>query len=232
MALRAGASAQVAGDMSRETWEAALDELAERVFGGPVGARRAAPLLARFDAAVGVYTGQDQGHELLQAARVDWALCDAEIAGAGPGETWALRAALGQVPGVEPSPRIWALATTQVGLFEVWPGSPLMLRDRLGGLVVRVREPTPGLFAGREPAALWEVRVALRPEGACLCRAPIEYPLEILPDLRRTHEQHWRAPERASDLLQLRGLRLRWARTPRRAAPGRFRWWWPWGRRS
>lgn len=230
MAPRTGAEGQVPEDMSREAWEAALDDLGERVFGGEVGARRAAPLLARFDAAVGVYTGQDQGHLLLQAARVDWALCDAEIPGAGPGETWALRAATGRVPGVEPSPKIWALATTQVGLFEVWPGSPLLLRDRLGGLVVRVHEPTPGLFAGREPAALWEVRVALRPEGACLCRAPIEYPLEILPDLRRNHEEHWRVPERASDLMALRGLRLRWARTPRKVEPPR-RWWWPWGGR-
>lgn len=211
-----GGPGQVAGDMSREAWEAALDALAEQVFGGAAGARRAAPLLARFDAAVGAYTGEDAGYELLQAARIDWALCDAAIEGAGPGETWALRAALGRIPEVPAGAWTWALATTQVGLFEVWPGAPTRLRDRLGGLVLRVDEPTPGLARGDRPAALWEARVALRPGGACLCRAPIEYPLEILRDLERAHEQRWRAPERVSDLMALRRLRLRWARSRRR----------------
>jgi hypothetical protein len=74
-------------------WEAQLDRLAERVFGGEEGARRAAPLLARWDAAVGRTTAGDADHAALQAARVDWALCDAELD--APGETWAWRAAHG-----------------------------------------------------------------------------------------------------------------------------------------
>lgn len=204
---------QVPGAMDRLAWEAALDALGEAVFGGLAGARRAAPLLARFEAEVGAYAGLDDGYEVLQAARVDWALCDAEVPGGGPGETWALRAARGRVPGVEPGPHAWALATSQVGLFEVWPGTPLLLRDRLRGLVVRVPEPAPWLGErGRAAAALWEARVVLRPDGACLCRPPIEYPLAIAPLLQRAHERHWREPVRGLELMRLRRQRLKWSR--------------------
>lgn len=203
---------QVPGVMDRAAWEAALDELGERVFGGAAGARRAAPLLARFDAEVGVYAGLDDGYEVLQAARIDWALCDAEVPGGGPGETWALRAATGRVPGVTATPEAWALATSQVGLFEVWPGTPLLLRDRLRGLVVRVAEPAPWLGEGGRVAALWEVRVVLRPDGTAMCRPPIEYPQAIAPLLQRAHERHWREPSRGLELMRLRRQRLRWSR--------------------
>lgn len=207
--------------VDRAGWEAALDWLEEQVFGGPAGAARAAPLLARFDAAVGCYAGGDEGYELLQAARIDWALCDAEVPGGGPGETWAWRAALGRVPGVTPTPLVRALAATQVGLFEVWPGEPLTLRDRVRGLCLRVREPVPWLGEAPRVAALWEVRVALRPGGAYLCRPPIEYPLEILRMLQRAHEVHWRDPARGLDLQRLRRQRLLWSRAPRKAADPR-----------
>ena len=119
-------------DMSDRTWwEGQLDRLAERVFSGPEGPARAAPLLARWDAQVGGLGAGDVDHPLLQAARVDWALCDAEVG--GPGESWAWRAAHGCVPGVEPDAAVQALARSQVGLFEVWPGKPAVLRGRIRG---------------------------------------------------------------------------------------------------
>jgi hypothetical protein len=197
---------QVLRDMQRADWEVALDDLGEQVF---AGTGRADPLLARFAAEVGQYAGLDEGYLTLQAARVDWALCEAQIG--GPGETWALRAATGRVPGIEPSPVAWALATSQVGLFEVWQGTPLLLRDRLRGLCVHVHEPAPWLGEGRRLAALWEVRVVILPEGARLCRPPIEYPLAIAPLLQRAHERHWRTPG-AIDLQRLRRARLLWSR--------------------
>lgn len=203
---------QVPGARDRAGWEDALDALEEAVFGGAAGARRAAPLLARFDAEVGAYAGQDEDYELLRAVRVDWALCDAEAPGGGPGETWALRAATGRVPGVTPSAAAWALATSQVGLFEVWPGTPLLLRDRLHGLVVRVHEPLQWRGEARRAVALWEARVVLRPDGTCLCRSPLKYPLDIAPLLQRAHERHWRAPPGGSLLMRLRRQRLKWAR--------------------
>lgn len=216
-----GLKGQVPKDIDRAALSAALDELGERVFGGPDGATRARPLLARWDREVGVTTAIDAGHEALQAARVDWALCDAEAPGGGPGETWAWRAATGRVPGVSPTPLWWLLATTQVGLFEVWPGRPLLLRDRLRGLCVRVDEPAPWLGEGRRVAALWELRLAFGPGGPRLCRTPIEYPPAILPLLQRAHEGHFRDPG-TIDLQKLRRARLGWSRARRAEDPLAF----------
>lgn len=210
---------QVLRDMQRADWEAALDDLGELVFGGPPGAARAAPLLARFDAEVGLYAGLDDGYLVLQAARVDWALCEAQVG--GPGETWAWRAATGQVPEIRPTPVIEALARSQVGLFEVWPGTPLLLRDRLRGLCVHVHEPAPWLGEGRRLAALWEARVVILPEGARLCRPPIEYPLAIAPLLQRAHERHWRTPG-ALELQRLRRARREWSRDRKGEARAHF----------
>ncbi len=203
-------------------WEAQLDRLAERVFGGEVGAQRAAPLLARWDAAVGRTTAGDADHAVLQAARIDWALCDAELD--APGETWAWRAAHGVVPGIEADAAVQALARSQVGLFELWPGRPAQLRGRIRGLCLRIDEPS--LAAVRHerggPLALWEVRVVFTPDGAQMCRPPITYPLEILPRLQRAHEQHWREPSRGLDLLQLRRMRLLWTRARKPDARAAF----------
>ncbi|MCY1069695.1 hypothetical protein OV090_33445 [Nannocystis sp. RBIL2] len=214
-------SAPVPEDMGRVRLSAALDELGERVFGGRDGARRAAPLLERWDREVGVHTSVDSGHEALAAARVDWALCDAEPPGAAPGDTWAWRAATGRVPGIEPTPLYRLLATTQAGIFEVWPGAPLLLRDRLRGLSVRVDEPVPWLGESRRAAALWELRLAFGTGVAWICRTPIEYPLAIAPLLQRAHEGHWRAPQRI-DLMPWRRQRLRWARDRRGEDPRSF----------
>ena len=129
-------------DMSDRTWwEGQLDRLAEGVFSGPDGPGRAAPLLARWDAQVGRLGAGDVDYTLLQAARVDWALCDAEAPGGGPGESWAWRAAHGCVAGVEPDAAVQALARSQVGLFEVWPGKPAVLRGRIRGLCLRIDDP-------------------------------------------------------------------------------------------
>lgn len=207
-------------------WAGQLDRLAEAVFGGVEGAARAAPLLARWDREVGRASAGDADHAALQAARVDWALCDAEVA--GPGDTWAWRAAHGAVPGVEPDAAAQALARSQVGLFELWPGDPALLRGRIRGLCLRLDDPS--LAAVRHerggPLALWEVRVVFQRhagrEGAAMARPPIAYPLEILPRLQRAHEQHWRAPSRGLDLPQLRRMRLQWTRARRPDVRGAF----------
>jgi hypothetical protein len=215
------------GDMSTglasaAVWEARLVELAERVFGGMAGAARAAPLLARWDAAVGRSSAGDADHAALQAARIDWALCDAELD--APGETWAWRAAHGRVPGVVVDAGVQALARSQVGLFELWPGRPALLRGRIRGLCLRIDDPAlePVRHERGGPLALWEVRVVFTSEGARMGRSPIAYPLEILPRLQRAHEQHWRAPSAGLDLLQLRRMRLQWTRARRPDARAAF----------
>ena len=205
-------------DMSDRTWwEGQLDRLAEGVFSGPDGPGRAAPLLARWDAQVGRLGAGDVDYTLLQAARVDWALCDAEAPGGGPGESWAWRAAHGCVAGVEPDAAVQALARSQVGLFEVWPGKPAVLRGRIRGLCLRIDDPALAAPLGERGriAALWELRIVFTRSGARLCRPPIAYPLEILPRLTRAHEQHWRDPQRGLDLMQLRRMRLQWTRARR-----------------
>jgi len=198
----------------RTWWAGQLDRLGEAVFGGVEGPARAAPLLARWDAAVGRLGAGDQDYGLLQATRVDWALCDADIPGASPGETWAWRAAHGQVPGIEADAAVQALARSQVGLYEVWPGKPAVLRGRIRGLCLRIDDPALAAPLGERGkiAALWELRVVFGRDGARLCRPPVAYPLEILPRLRRAHEQHWRDPSRGLDLMQLRRMRLQWTR--------------------
>jgi|GEM_PF-3358210 len=198
----------------RAWWAGQLDRLGEAVFGGAEGPARAAPLLARWDAAVGRLGAGDRDHAAMQAARIDWALCDAEIDAASPGETWAWRAAHGHVAGVEADSAVQAVARSQVGLYEVWPGKPAVLRGRLRGLCLRIDDPNLAAPLGERGriAALWELRVVFARDGARLCRAPIAYPLEILPRLRRAHEQHWRDPSRGLDLMQLRRMRLQWTR--------------------
>ena len=113
-------------DMSDRTWwEGQLDRLAEGVFSGPEGPGRAAPLLARWDAQVGRLGAGDVDYTLLQAARVDWALCDAEAPGGGPGESWAWRAAHGCVAGVEPDAAVQALELLHTALDEADLAAPL-----------------------------------------------------------------------------------------------------------
>ena len=162
-----------------------LDALAEAVFGSEEGRGRVAPLLRRWDAEVGAIHESDPDHELWHALRVDWALCDAELERRG--DTWAARAAAGLVEGIAPDPRWSAVASTHVGLFEVWASEPAFLRDRLRGVSVPLRDPVRLVPPDDGPAALWEVRVCITEGHAHLCRAPLPYPLELLPLLEEAY---------------------------------------------
>ncbi len=153
-----------------------LDEAATRVFGGVSGARRLAPLLARWDEEIGTVREDDQDRELLQAMRTDWALCDAAAVGERPWLALLLEGAMGPVPDA------WrVLARNHIGLFEVFPGKVSWLRDLRGGLCVPVLDPLPLLAETSGPAAVWEARVVLLDGTATLARGPLGYPLELLP---------------------------------------------------
>ena len=211
-------------------FEAALDELASRLFDGPSGRARLAPLLARFDAEMDRLHDDDESFALLQAIRLDWALCDASVDEDGPpGDTWAHRAAAGQVEGVAAQPVYRLLARSITGLFEVWSGHPTWLRDRVRGLCMPLARPTaPWLPATDGVAALWELRLVLDEDGAHLCRPALEYPLEILPILQRAHDRRFaggsgslRSVEPLA-LQRLRRSRLRWRRAGRGEPVGYF----------
>lgn len=204
-----------------------LDALAQSVFAGEAGRARVAPLLERFDRRVGAPRADDADPERLHAVRVDWALCDASITdgmGAGMGaasvgDTWARRAAAGLVPGVEPHEDWARLASSVARVFEMWPGRPTLARDVLGGLLIPLAEPVVGLEeqAGH-PAALWELRVVLGPDGAHTCRPAIDYPLDLLDELARRRDTFPTDPDAQLGMLQR--ARLNWVRSGRRA---RFR---------
>jgi hypothetical protein len=171
----------------------ALDRLAAAVFSGVEGRARVAPLLDRFDAEVGTLAPDDPDFDLMQIARMDWALCDVPATpDAVRGDTWAWRAIHGRVPGLPafdttyPGSSVAAAARSVVGLFEVYPGEPTWVRDRLSGLVLRLADsvgPFPMIEPDR-PAALWELRLVPDGGGAFfVARAPIDYPLELLDSL-------------------------------------------------
>lgn len=204
--------AAIDGEADPGFWEEALDRLGEAVFGGAIGRRRAAPLLDAQDAIIGGLGLGDHPHELLQAHRVDWALCDMAAPGGGPGETWAVRAAQGRLSGVDATPIVRALATSVVGIFEVWRASgALILRERLSGVVAHLApEEEPWQLDGE--VGLWEARIVLRPAGARLCRRPLAYPVEILPWLERAALRRWTGVM-SVDLLDLRAMWLRWRRS-------------------
>lgn len=216
-ARRRGVSVAVGGarrgeiDERENFWSEALDQLAEAVFRGDEGRGRAAPLLAQIDAHVGALGLGDQPHDLLQAMRIDAALCDLPIAGGGPGETWAWRAASGVIAGIEPSPVIRALAGSLAGIFEVSEVRGVMvLRDRLSGALAHVAAEERRWAIDGE-VGLWDARLVLRRSGARLCRRPLAYPVEILGWLERASEQRW-AGRAAPDLMAMRAMWLRWRR--------------------
>lgn len=208
----------------------ALDALAAAVFSGAAGRTRLAPLLERFDAQVGGLEVDDPDYELLQVSRMDWALCDAPATSeAGPGDTWAWRAIHGRVPGLAPSeaPSERAAACSLVGLFEVFPGEPTWVRDRVSGLVLCLFDavgPFGAVEPGR-PAALWELRLVPDEAGGVhVARAPIDYPLDLLEALedgfaRRFEAQPW------PSMQDLRRARLRYLRAGARTPIGRMLRW-------
>jgi len=203
----------------------ALDELAAAVFDGEVGHHRLAPLLMRWDDESAPLRDEDPDYARWQVIRTDWALCDALAHDArGPGDTWAWRAARGQLPGWTPRPIDRSLAASVVGLFEAWPGKVPWLRDCIGGLSVALADPVllePIGDGG--PAALWEVRVVLEAGRAHMCRPPLAYPLEVLPTVRDRQLRRFGPGGRRLSLPSLRRARLRWRRAERADASVMFR---------
>ena len=209
----------------------ALDRLAAAVFSGVEGRARVAPLLERFDAEVGALAPDEPDFDLMQIARMDWALCDVPATpDAALGDTWAWRAIHGRVPGLPvfdthyPGSSVAAAARSVVGLFEIYPGEPTWVRDRLSGLVLRLSDsvgPFPVLEPER-PAALWELRLV--PDGGggfFVAREPIDYPIELLDKLEQDFPKLFsRAPW--PTLQDLRRARLRYLCAGKRTPIGRM----------
>lgn len=209
---------------------AALDVLAEAAFSGPKGRARIEALIERFDAEVGALAVDDQDFELLQLARTDWALCDVPAEpGARPGDSWALRALRGELPGVPAVDHSLALeaASCIVGLFEVYPGRPTWVRDRISGVVLRLCEAV-GPFEVEyedEPVALWELRLIADPDGGFhLARPPIDYPIELLDTLEEEFARRFGA-EPWPTMQDLRRARLRHFRAGKRTPIARMLRW-------
>ena len=212
---------------------AALDALAAVAFSGPAGRARVEPLLARFDREIGGLSEDDPDFELLQVTRMDWALCEVEAEpDASPGDTWAWRVVTGRLGEGGPRPaelsplrRLAASALT--GLFEVYPGKPTWVRDRVRGVVARLLEgvgPWPEAERGR-PAALWELRLVADPAGGFhLARPPIDYPLELLEALDEQLPRRF-APTRWPTMQDLRRARLRYLRAGERTPIARMLEW-------
>jgi hypothetical protein len=173
---------------------------------------RLKPLLERWDDEVGALRAEDPQTGLMIATRLDWALVDAEVPGDPHGRSWCALAASAAIDGVDQELAAHCLRT-YVGLFEVWPAHRCAwLRDRVAGVCVRLTDPLALPPAPRGPAALWEVRVMIEHGVARLCRAALDYPLqlvELLPEPMRPGEA------RADFWARLRRGRLKHARTPK-----------------
>ena len=221
--------ARVAGELETPAG-GALDALAAAVFEGEAGRVRLAPLLERFDAEVGALAPDDPDFDLLALTRMDWALCDVPAEpGAGAGDTWAWRVLHGRVPGVgcEATPLRAAAARSFAGLFEVFPGEPTWLRDRVSGVVVRLFDGV-GPFADvdpERPAAVWELRLIPDPTGGCfIARPAVDYPLALLDALEAEFPRRF-ARERWPTLQDLRRARLRYLRAGKRTPIDRMLRW-------
>lgn len=208
----------------------ALDAVAAAAFAGPAGKRRLACLLERFEAEVGALAVDEPDFELMQLARMDWALCDVPAEpNAAPGDTWAWRAIHGRIPGVvcKPTPLRIAAANSLTGLFEVFPGEPTWVRDRISGLVLRLFDgvgPFPHADPDR-PAALWELRLVPDPSGGCfIARPAIDYPLELLDALDREFSRRFSASPWPC-MQDLRRARLRYFRAGKRTPIERMLRW-------
>lgn len=189
-----------------------LDDVAAAIFGGDEGATRLEPLLRRWREDVGELRAEDPQTGLMIATRLDWALIEAPAPDDAFGRSWCALAASGLVPGIDPSLAA-DCARTHVGLFEVWPAYRCAwLRDRIGGLCVRLDETLALPPEPHGPTALWEVRILVEGGLARLCRPALDYPrqlVELLPDLNvpgRDRAEYW---------SRLRRGRLKHARTPK-----------------
>lgn len=222
-------AARVAGELESPA-SAALDALAAAVFDGVAGRARLAPLLARFDAEVGALASDDEDFDLLQLTRMDWALCDVPAEpDAQPGDSWAWRVLYGRVPGAacEATPMRNAAARSLTGLFEVFPGEPTWVRDRISGVVLRLFDgvgPFPHADPER-PAALWELRLVPDLSGGCfVARPPLDYPVELLDALERELGRRFVTP-RWPSMQDLRRARLRYLRAGKRTPIERMLRW-------
>ncbi|NVB41176.1 hypothetical protein G6O69_25275 [Pseudenhygromyxa sp. WMMC2535] len=210
-----------------------LDLLAAAIFDGERGQARLDPLLERFTAEVGALAPDDADFELLWVARTDWALCEAQAPDARfEGDSWGRRALRGEIPGLaldpDQRPRFAAAMASVVGLFEVYPGEPSWIRDRLSGVVLRLLDSV-GPWPRRdpdEPAALWEMRLIpdLAGGGVRMARPPLDYPIDLRPTLedafvRRFEANSWPA------LQDLRRARLRYSRAGGRTPISRMLRW-------
>jgi hypothetical protein len=206
---------------------AALDALAAAVFSGERGRARLTPLFERFEAEVEKIAGDDVEFELLQLVRMDWALCDATIGGASPGETWAWRAIHGEIPGFVASPSSRYAARSISSLFEVFPGEPTWVRDRLSGVVLRLFDSI-GPWPHAEPehaAALWELRLVPDPSGGFhVARPPIDYPPDLLELLDHEFSRRF-AAQRWPSMQALRRARVRFHRAGGRTPITRMLQW-------
>ncbi len=221
--------ARVAAELETPASEA-LDAVAAAAFDGASGRARLAPLLERYEREVGGLAADDPDFELLALARMDWALCDVPAEpDAAPGDTWAWRVIHGRVPGsgCEPTPLRSAAARSLTGLFEVFPGEPTWVRDRVSGLVLRLFDgvgPFPHADPER-PAALWELRLVPDPSGGCfVARPPIDYPLELLDSLEDEFARRF-AALRWPTMQDLRRARLRFLRAGKRTPIDRMLRW-------
>jgi hypothetical protein len=197
----------------------ALDEIAGVVFGGEAGRRRLEPSLKDWEEEVGTIREDDMESELLHAVRTDWALADVPIDG---GASWLRRLHRGEIDGWRDE---WSpLLGSHVGLFEVWPGSRAWLRDVRCGLslvledAVRV-EPLPQ----GGPGALWEVRIVVQDGHARMCRRPLAYPIELLPELHEANRRRFVRGGQPVPLMRLRRHRLQFHRAPRAEPAAVFR---------
>jgi hypothetical protein len=222
-------TARIAGELETPASEA-LDAVAAAAFDGVAGQARLAPLLARFDAEVGALAPDDPDFELLQLTRMDWALCDVPAEPhARLGDTWAWRVIHGRVPGArcEATPLRSAAARSVTGLFEVFPGEPTWVRDRISGLVLRLFDGVGPFPHGdpERPAALWELRLVPDPSGGCfVARPPIDYPIELLEALEGELARRFASP-RWPTMQDLRRARLRFLRAGKRTPIERMLRW-------
>lgn len=227
--------ARVSTERISEAGEA-LDVLAAAAFSGTSGTSgraRVAPLLARFDREVGVLGPEDPDFELLQVTRMDWALCDVPATpDAVPGDTWAWRTLRGELSdrsdvGFRPTPLRAAAARSLVGLFEIYPGEPTWVRDRISGVVLRLLDGV-GPFVQAEPerpAGLWELRLVPDQVGGFhVARVPIDYPLELLDTLELEFPRRFEATPWPG-LQDLRRARLRYLRAGKRTPISRMLRW-------
>lgn len=192
--------------------EAELDQLAEQVF---EDASRLDPLLGRFEREVGRFRDDDDELRLLQGIRTDWALCDAALE--SPGDTWARRVARGLIPGTDPALGMSA-AQSQAGIFEVFAGATVWIRDPLRGTAYRLLDPIAPFGPGSgTPAAVWELRVLYDAdeEGVRMTRAPLRYPRDVARQLEGSHGRRFTNPPWPS-MQALRKARLHWARSGER----------------